>query len=102
MITFIVSILNLIGLNSGITSLIMLICNVILFFVLNYFNAFKSKKRGYLEGVILGTILIISMILIKIILFNNNFNISTFIYYIILFIVSILGGMFGVNKKSDV
>ncbi len=101
MITFIISLLNLFGINSGITTIILLICNIILFFILNYLNATKIKKRGFLEGIILGTIFIFLMIIIKIILFRNSFNISTFIYYLILFITSIFGGMFGINKKSD-
>ena len=101
MITFIMSLLNLLGVNSGITTIILLICNLILFFILNYFNAFKLKKKGFLEGIILGLIFILLMLLIKVLLFNSGFGISTFIYYSILFITSILGGMFGVNKKSD-
>lgn len=100
MITFIISLLNLIGINNGITTIILLICNIILFFILNYFNAFK-KKKGFLQGIILGLIFILLMIIIKIILFSNTFYLSTFTYYLILFITSIFGGMIGVNKKSD-
>lgn len=101
MITFIISLLNLIGLNSGITTIILLISNILLFFMLNFFNARITLKKGFLEGIILGVIFILIMFLIKIILFNNSFKISTFIYYLILFITSIIGGMIGVNKKSD-
>lgn len=101
MITFIVSLLNLFGINSGITAIIMLICNILLFFVLSFFNAFKLKKKGFLEGIILGIIFIGLMFIIKLILFNNSLGISTLIYYLILLITSILGGMFGVNKKSE-
>lgn len=101
MITFIISLLNLIGINSGITTIILLICNIILFFFLNFINAHNIKKKGFLEGIILGLIFIFLMILIKILLFDNSFKISTFIYYLILFITSIFGGMFGVNKKSE-
>lgn len=100
-ITFLVSLLNIFGVNSGITSIILLIANLVLFFLLNYLNAYKVKKKGFLEGLILGLIFIFLMILIKILLINNKFTISTLIYYIILLITSILGGMFGVNKKSD-
>ena len=100
-ITFITSLLNLLGLNSGITQIIILVSNLILFFILNYYNASIIKKRGFLEGIILGIIFIITMFLIKIILLNNNFTITTIIYYLILFIISILGGMLGVNKKSE-
>ena len=101
MITFIISLLNLLGVNSGITTIILLISNVILFFILNFINAKNMKKKGFLEGIVLGLIFIILMILIKVILFDNAFKISTIIYYLILFITSIFGGMFGVNKKSD-
>lgn len=101
MLTFIVSLLNLLGINSGITTIILLICNILLFFVLNYINAKSVKKRGYLEGITLGLIFILLMFLIKVILFNNPFTISTFIYYLILFVTSIFGGMFGINKKSN-
>lgn len=101
MLSFIMSLLNLFGVSSGITTIILLVSNIILFFILNYFNALKMKKKGFLEGIILGLIFIILMFLIKIILFDNKVNIATFIYYLILFITSIFGGMFGVNKKSD-
>ena len=35
MLTFAISLLNLLGTNSGITTIILLICNIILFFILN-------------------------------------------------------------------
>lgn len=100
MLTFIMSLLNLIGVNSGITTIVLLICNIMLFFILNFINAQNAKKRGFLEGILLGLIFILLMIFIKLILFNSSFKISTLIYYLILFIISILGGMFGVNKKK--
>ncbi len=101
MLTFITSLLNLIGINSGITAIILLIGNLILFFTLTYINAFKLRKKGLIEGLLLGLIFIVLMFIIKIILFDNDFNISTIIYYAILIITSMLGGMLGVNKKSE-
>ena len=100
MLTFITSLLNLLGLNSGITTIILLICNIILFFLLSYKNASFWKKNGLLEGIIMGLIFIILMFLIKIILFDNTLYISTLIYYLILLITSILASLIGVNKKS--
>ena len=100
MITFLTSLLNLFGVNSGITTIILLISNIILFFVLSFCNAFKMQKKGFLEGIILGLIFIGLMILIKVILFSFSFRLSTLIYYSIIFISAVLGGMFGVNKKS--
>lgn len=100
MLTFIASLLNLIGLNSGITTIILFIANIILFFTLSFLNANKWKKRGLVEGLIIGMIFIFLMLIIKIILFSNKLYISTFIYYLILLITSIFGGLIGVNKKS--
>jgi len=100
MITFLTSLLNLFGVNSGITTIILLISNIILFFILSFCNAFKMQKKGFLEGIILGLIFIVLMILIKVILFSFSFKLSTLIYYSIIFISAVLGGMFGVNKKS--
>lgn len=101
MLTFITSLLNLLGVNSGITAVILLIGNIILFFVLSFINATKTPKRGFLEGLIVGATFILVMFFIKLILLSNSFKISTLIYYAILLISSILGGMFGINKKSD-
>ena len=101
MAVFIMSLLNLLGLNNGITAIILFIFNIILFFILNYINAHKAKKRGLIEGIILGFILIVIIFIIKLLLFNNSINIATFLYYLILLVASLLGGMFGVNKKSE-
>lgn len=100
MITFIVSLLNLIGLNSGITSIILFISNILLFFILTFSNSYKRHKKGLLEGLLLGIIFLILMFLIKVIFFKSSLGVSTLIYYIILIIVSLLGGTMGVNKKS--
>ena len=101
MITFITSLLNLLGVNSGITTIILLVFNIILFFVLNFINAKNMKKRGYFEGLLLGCIFIVFMYIIKLILFANTFKVSTLIYYSILLITSVFGGMFGINKKNE-
>lgn len=100
-ITFVMSLFNLLGASGEITSLIIFILNIILFFALSFINAKKKQKRGYLEGLFIGLIFILLMYLIKLIIVNNSFNIATIIYYIILLLSSILGGMFGINKKSD-
>ena len=100
LITFIISLFNLLGLNSGITSIILFITNIILFFVLTFHNAFRKQRKGLLEGLILGSLFIFLMFTIKSILFDTSIGLSTIIFYIILIIVSILGGTMGVNKKS--
>lgn len=100
-LTFIMSLLNLLGVSSGITSLIIFVSNIIIFIILNILNSKTKKKNGYLEGLLLGIIFILVMILIKVILFSSPFTIATLIYYLILLVASIFGGMIGINKKND-
>lgn len=98
-ITFICSFLNLMGINSGITQIILLISNICIFLVMNIFNSINKEKKGYLQGIILSSIFILLMVLIKYIFISSTFRISTFIYYVILLISGIFGGMIGINKK---
>ena len=100
-ITFITSLLNLLGISSGITALLLFVSNIIIFFVLSFKNAILAKKNGYLEGLILGIIFIFTIFLIKVVLFNFEITIASIIYYLILLIISIVAGMFGANKKSE-
>lgn len=99
-VTFIISLFNLMGIQSGITSLILFVFNIVIFFVLNFKNAQQKEKNGYIEGLILGLLFIIMMILIKSFLLNTNYNIATLIYYSMLLICAILGGILGINKKK--
>lgn len=101
MLTFIISLLNLFGLNSGITTIILFVANIILIFALSFSNAIKKAKKGLLEGLTLGAMFIFLMYLIKLILFGPKISISTIIYYIILLVTSILGALIGVNKKPS-
>ena len=101
LISFIISLFNIIGISYGITQLIILISNIILFFILNYLNAQNWKKNGYLKGILLGSIFIVIMLILKFLFLNKEINITTIIYYIILLSVSMFGGMIGVNKKSN-
>ena len=98
-LTFITSLFNLLGLNSGITTIILFISNIILFFILSYRNAIILKKNGLVEGLTMGLLFIFIMYLIKLILFNGYIRLSTIIYYFILLIVSIFSSTLGVNKK---
>ena len=101
LLTFLTSLLNLLGLNSGITTIILFITNIIIFFILSFANAHKWQKKGLIEGLIISLIFLALMFLIKIILFNGKFYISTLIYYLILLFTGIFGGLVGVNKRSE-
>ncbi len=60
----------------------------------------KSNKKGWLEGIKLGSILILIIFSIDLFLFKS-FILKKIIYYSILLITSALGSMVGiVNKKK--
>lgn len=60
----------------------------------------KAKSKGYLEGLKLS-LLIIFIFIILTLLFTKTFHLKYLIYYIIIMITSILGGMLGISTKKE-
>ncbi len=60
----------------------------------------KATKRGFLEGLKLGGIILFFYFLLYVLGFNGNLSLKLVIYYFILLLTSILGSMIGINKKA--
>ncbi len=60
----------------------------------------KSSKRGFLSGLMIGTINIILVLLLAIIL-RSIPGFKSLIYFAVLLLSSTLGGMFGINFKKE-
>ena len=60
----------------------------------------KSIKRGFLSGLMIGTINIILVLLLAIIL-RSIPGFKSLIYFAVLLLSSTLGGMFGINFKKE-
>lgn len=60
----------------------------------------QSTKKGYIEGLKLGLIIVGISILLILILPSIEFNISTLLYYLIIVLLSIIGSTFGINLKK--
>ncbi len=58
-------------------------------------------QKGIITGLIYFTIWLIIMILISLIFFKVDFGIKNIIYYAILLIFSMLGGIIGKNTKEE-
>ena len=101
LLTFICSILNLIGLNYTITNLILLIFNVSAFLLLGFKNGIKSNIKGYFAGLKIGASMLLILFLINLVISQKVFSFSLLIYYLILILTSIFGGMLGKAKKKD-
>ena len=101
LITFLCSLLNLLGVNSTITNFILFIFNAIAFLVLGYKNGIMAKDKGFLHGLKIGAIMLVILFIINIFLSQKVFTLSLGIYYLILLLCSTFGGMLGISKKKD-
>ena len=100
-LVFITSLLNLIGVNSTITNLLIFIFNISLFFIFGLKNGKKASNKGYLAGLKVGGLFLLVLIIISLFTSKNIFSLSTFIYYLVLILASTLGGSLGINKMSE-
>ena len=79
---------------------IILFMTLIWFFFLGFKNGKVSKSKGYLAGLKMGLGFVMVLVIFNLI-FVRSFKISLLIYYLLLLMSSILGGMFGINRKKD-
>lgn len=100
-LAFFMSFFNLIGVNSSLTKIIIFITNIIVFAIFAFINGKTTNKKGFIEGIITGLLLIIPLFLISLIFFKNNLSLGTSFYYICLFTVSTVFATIGKNKKVD-
>lgn len=101
LLIFICSLLNLIGVNSTITNLLIFIFNLLTFFIFGLKSGKKVTSKGYIAGLKNGCLFLLILIIINLLTNKNIFSLSTFIYYLILLLCSIFGGMLGINKKDS-
>ena len=59
-----------------------------------------STSKGYIEGLKLGTIFSVLLIIFNFLAFNNHFKVKYILFYLIIIVSAILGSMIGINKKE--
>ena len=91
------SLLNTFGVPKNITNILSMIIMILTFLITGISKGKNCEKNGYLQGLKIGSILILILILIGFISFNFNFK--TILYYLILLLSSVFGAMIGINKK---
>ncbi len=97
---FITTILNYLNVISYKTlSLLSFIFMISLFLYTGFYIAKNNDKRGYINGLIIGVLNIILILLLSLLL-GGNPKISIGIYLLILLLSSTIGGMFGINFKN--
>lgn len=71
----------------------------IVFIIINsYLLGFKSKTKGYIEGIKYGFIIIL-ILAIGLLIFKGNFSFNNLIYYSIILTSSIFSSIIGKNKQ---
>lgn len=85
-------------LSPKIISILKLIIPLSAIFTSSYRLGKQSEKKGYIEGLKLGSIIII--IFLTLILLLDQFTTKSLIYYLILILTSILSSMIGINRKK--
>ena len=101
LITFICSLLNLVGVNSTITNLLLFIFNILAFFILGFKNGKKVTSKGYIAGLKMSGLFILVLIIINLFTAKKILALATIIYYIVLILAGVAGSMMGINKKES-
>lgn len=84
-----------------VTEYLILFLTMISLFIGGFFLGKKCEKKGWLEGIKIGSMVIFLFFLISYLGLDQGFNIRVCIYYLLLLISSILGSMLGINKKEE-
>lgn len=96
--TFFLSIFYYFGVLSYKTiSIIKMIILLLSFFGGGFFMSVSATKKGWLEGFKFAIMISIFLLLFQLLGIDKSFHIKDMIFYIILFITSIFGGMVGIH-----
>ena len=60
----------------------------------------RSKNKGWLEGLKLGLIFSIFLLIFNFLAFSTSFKLKYLLFYLIIIISSIFGSMIGINRKK--
>ena len=99
-LTFIISIFSYFNIiNDKIVSIFKIIIPIISLLIGGFYMGKRSIKKGFLEGIKLGVIFSLILIIFNFLAFGNSFKFKYLLFYLILIISSVLGSMIGINRK---
>ena len=78
LLTFICSLLNLIGVNSTITNLMIFIFNILAFFIFGFKSGKKANNKGYIAGLKIGGLFLLILIIINLMYPNIIFSFKSY------------------------
>ena len=99
--TLFLTILNYTGILTGNTlnifSTILLFISI---FIGGILTGRKANRKGYIEGIKFGTIIMVMILLINLLIFKNKFHLISILYYLLIIFISMVGSIVGIAKKK--
>lgn len=89
---------NIIGKKT--VTILEIISPILTLFIGGFVIGKESNQKGWLEGLKLALIFIILIVLFNYLGLRNHLEIKNLIYYLILTITCMFGGMIGINKNG--
>lgn len=85
-------------------SSVLRVLNIVVMFLGVFIGGFLTgrlaNKKGYLEGIKFGGMMIVIILLLNLFIFKNKFNLLNILYYLFLLITSSFGGIVGISKRK--
>ena len=101
-LTFITTLFSYVNIISDkIISIIQILISIISYFIGGIIIGKRTLKKRYIEGLKLGLIFSLLLIIFNLIFLSNSFKIKYLLYYFILIFSSTLGSMICINKKNN-
>ena len=88
-------------LKDGGVAIFKIIIPIISLFIGGFLLGKKASKKGWLEGIKIGALCLIFMIIFNYLAYSFSFEVKNLLYYSILIISSIFGSMIGINFKKN-
>lgn len=86
--------------KEGITNVMKIIIPIVSLFTGGIMMGKKAMKRGWLEGLKIGSIMCLFILLFNYLGLSHQFEAKNLLYYGILLISSVFGSMIGINKSQ--
>lgn len=100
-ITLFVTLLHYINwISSKTLSILEIITLLLSLFIGGFLIGKNSKQKGWLEGLKLGGLFLIILILFQYLGLHIHFSIKNILFYILLLVSCVFGSMLGINKKA--
>lgn len=99
--TLFLTILNYTGILTGNTlnifSTILLFISI---FIGGILTGRKANRKGYIEGIKFGSLIMVMILLINLLIFKNKIHLISILYYLLIIFISMVGSIVGIAKKK--